>query len=72
MVKVKYKKLENLGEADYEHGVIYLKRGMTRDAKEATLVHEIFHMLNTTMSHKVLDSLAEQWYAVLKENDMLK
>jgi hypothetical protein len=55
---------------------IHLDRDMKQSQKEATLIHEIFHCLNTTFDrgdrHAVLDSVAEQLYQVLKENNLLK
>ena len=63
--------MEDLGYADYEHGVIGLKKGMTRRATEATFVHELFHHMNTTAPHALLDSLAEQTYQVFKANKII-
>ena len=64
--------MDSFGESDYARSTIWLRRGMTQEAKEATLIHEIFHLMNVTMPHTTLDSLAEQWYAALKDNNMLK
>lgn len=76
-VKIVYKKvIENdpriCGMAVYTKGEIWLRKGMEQKAKEATLLHEIGHFCNSTMSHAVWDSLAEQLYATLKINKMLK
>ena len=64
--------MEDLGVADYERGEIWLKKGMSREAKEATLIHEMMHFCNTTINHTTLDSLAEQLYHVLSANKFLK
>jgi hypothetical protein len=44
---------------------------------ESSLIHEIMHVLNgtfdnDTLGHSLLDSLAEQLYQVLSDNDLLK
>lgn len=58
---------------DKQHGhVIYINSELTQEAQETSLLHEIMHCLNATMNHEFLDSLAEQLYTVLKENNLLK
>jgi len=71
-IKIKSANIEHLGDADYEKGVIRIKKGMTKEAREAVFFHEAFHMMNTTVGHKVLDSLAEQTYQMLRANNLLK
>lgn len=66
-IKVRTKVMKDLGLADYERGYIWLKRGMTREAKEAVFIHEAAHHCNSTISHNVLDSLSEQLYQVFKQ-----
>jgi hypothetical protein len=55
---------------------IHLDKEMKKSQKEAILLHEIFHCLNTTFDkgdrHAILDSIAEQLYQVLKDNNLLK
>lgn len=66
-IRVRHKVMKDLGMADYEHGTIWLKRGMNREAKEAVFIHEAAHHCNSTISHSVLDSLSEQLYQVFKQ-----
>lgn len=63
---------DSVGVADYENGLILIKKKMKRSAQEATFMHELFHHMNTTAGHALLDSLAEQTYHVLKANKMLR
>ena len=70
-IRVKYVDMAPVGMADYEHGEILIKKGMKRSAQEAVFFHEMFHHMNTTMSHSLLDSLAEQTYQVLKHNKLI-
>lgn len=72
---------EKLGGADWDGEVrydrknghkIYINADMTREAQETTLIHEVLHCLNSTMSHEFLDSLAEQLYQVFSDNKLLK
>lgn len=66
-----------LGETDWEKGTIKIDASVIQSVKEATLIHEIFHVMNSTLGgqqygHALIDSLSEQFYAVLKENNLLK
>lgn len=38
----------------------------------ATLIHEVFHVMNSELDHALLDSLAQQLTQVLLDNDLLK
>ena len=60
------------GETSYQEDIIRLDSSMSQTWKESSLIHEILHNLNTTMNHEFLDSLAEQIYQVLKDNNLLK
>lgn len=64
-----------LGECDTSDNIIVIDANAVQSQQEATLIHEIFHALNTTYdsgaNHALMDSLAEQFYAVLKENNLL-
>jgi hypothetical protein len=69
---------ENIaGEFDSSKNLIRIAAENTTSQQEATLFHEIFHVLNSEMggegyAHALLESLSQQIYAVLKDNDMLK
>lgn len=77
--KVDYSKvLDNkMGETDFDNCIINISKDMVQSQKEATLIHEIFHALNTTigetqLGHSLLDSLSEQFYQALSDNNLLK
>ena len=79
IVKVSCKeKLENLnGDFNWETNTIRIDKSLPQSQKESTLIHEIFHVLNTTLDeiplgHALLDSLSEQFYQVLSDNKMIK
>ena len=72
-IKVKFVDLKDaVGEADYVNGLILIQKGMKRSAQEATFFHECLHHCNTSLNHATLDSIAEQIYALLKNNKMLR
>lgn len=52
--------------------VIYIDSSLTQEGKEITLIHEALHAMNSTMSHEFLDSLSQQLYQFLKDNNLLK
>jgi hypothetical protein len=69
---------EDSGYTEIGKNKIVLDKDMEQSQLEATLIHEIFHCLNTTftdknfLGHSVISSLAEQFYQVLKDNKLLK
>jgi hypothetical protein len=67
--------LDDSGQVDRDKNEILLRLDLARSQLEATLFHEIFHHLNSSLEdthHGLLDSLAEQVYQVLSDNKMLK
>lgn len=73
------KELKDLnGQADTSTNTIRICKLLPQSQKESTLIHEIFHFLNTTfdgpdsITHALIDSLSEQLYQVLSDNKMLK
>jgi hypothetical protein len=66
-----------LGRSDTTENVIKLQDKMCQSQKEATLLHETLHFLNTTwgdtlLGHIALNSIGEQLYQVLKDNKLIK
>jgi hypothetical protein len=65
------------GQALTGENKIKICKNIPQSQKESTLIHEIFHFLNTTfdapesMTHALIDSLAEQLYQVLSDNNLL-
>lgn len=58
---------------DKESGhIIYVRSTLTPEAQITTFIHEVLHVLNSTMDHCFLDSLAEQLGQVFIENKLLK
>lgn len=67
----------SMGYSEYANNIICLNPKLPQSQIEATFIHEIFHFMNTTFSsnedgHRLLDSLSEQFYQVLKDNKLLK
>ena len=60
------------GYCSNERDTLYIGSNLSPKAKEITLIHEALHAMNTTIDHEFLDSLAEQLYQFLSDNDMLK
>jgi hypothetical protein len=60
------------GMCDNSSNTLFIYEKLSQSAKETTLIHEVLHAMNSTMSHESLDSLAEQLYQVLADNRMLK
>lgn len=77
LINIELKRLDNLnGEFDYETNTIFISSDLTDSQKESTLLHEIFHVMNTSVDegygHALIDSFAEQLYQVLKDNAEIK
>jgi hypothetical protein len=68
--------IDEEGFWESKKGKISICSKLPQTHKEATLIHEIFHVINTTLDgdkigHSLLDSLSEQFYQVLKDNKLL-
>lgn len=50
--------------------VIYIDSHLSSEGKQITLIHESLHAMNSTMNHEFLDSLANQIYQFLVENNL--
>jgi hypothetical protein len=67
---------DGLAETDFNTATIAIHKDSPRTIKESSLIHEIFHVLNPTFDdtvdgHRLLDSLSEQFYQVLSDNQMI-
>lgn len=73
-IKVRFVEMEKgcAGKADFENGLILIKKGMKRSAQESTFFHEAMHHCNTSMNHALLDSISGQMYSMLRNNKMLR
>lgn len=63
---------DEAGYCDTDKNEIVIKSTLPQTQKEGTLIHEIFHALNSTIDHPLLDSLSEQFYQVMADNKLLK
>lgn len=77
IVKVRLVPLEDkCGEWDSYRNEININDAHPASQKSAALLHEIFHACNPTfgseqLSHSLLDSLSEQLYQVLSDNNLI-
>ena len=55
-----------------QRGIIEIDARLIDTEKGVTLFHEILHVMNSELDHVVLDSLAQQLYQVLHDNNLLK
>ena len=60
------------GKTDRAKGIIAIDTNLIQSEKEATLIHEIIHIINAEYKEVEVDFLAQAIYAVLKENNLLK
>lgn len=60
------------GQTDPEKLTIFINADLGISEQEATLIHEVLHVLNKTLNHELLDSISEQLYQVLHDNSLLK
>lgn len=62
-----------LGCMSEKEGKIWIDSGAPASIQESTLLHEIMHVMTTTLSekdigHALIDAISEQFYQVLKDN----
>lgn len=68
----KFETDDKCGHADANKNEIVIDSNLSQSQQESTLLHEILHFINAPLDHALLDSLAEQLYQVLKDNNLLK
>lgn len=61
-----------LGKCHYDKLLIAIRVGQVLDSAWTTLLHELFHAMNSQLSELDVDWLANTTWAVLKENKWLK
>lgn len=79
LFKIEKRKIhhDNLAECDYNKTTITISNEIEDHSLQcSSLLHEIIHACNSTfgsehMDHCLLDSLSEQLYQVLSDNDLL-
>jgi len=71
-IKVIIKEIDECGQLRRDKNEIWISNKIEVSQQEATLFHEIIHQLNSQLNETMVDALAEQLYAVLKDNKMLK
>lgn len=60
----------NDGLLDTKTNTIYVNKSISQSQAEVTLIHEALHAMNSELNHTVLESLAQQIYAFLKDNKL--
>lgn len=66
----------NYGDYDCETSTIRIDENLPQTMRESTLLHEALHVANSTLGgtelgHAFLDSISEQLYQILKDNNLL-
>ena len=62
---------ESCGMLNRNKNIIYINENLCQTQKELTFIHELFHAINFELDETLVESLAQQWYSVLKENKMI-
>lgn len=57
------------GMVDFDNSIIYIGQDMCREQKEATLLHEIIHCVNSQFDEQTTEFLATAFYQIIKDND---
>lgn len=62
------------GEVVYDNkrgNIIYIGSDLSPEARDITFIHEALHCMNSTINHEFLDSLSEQLFQFLKDNQLI-
>lgn len=62
---------DKMATIDWEKGIIYIDTALMKSEQEVSLLHEVFHIANGELEEELVDSLAQQLYPVLKDNEKL-
>ena len=63
---------DKLGQLDRTTGILYLMKNLIPSEKAVGFFHETFHAMNGELSETLVDSLSNQIYAMLDDNNLLK
>jgi len=58
----------DLGETDFNKGLIRINKEIVREQQEASLYHEIIHCVNTQLTEEQVDYLSLSLYQIYKDN----
>lgn len=62
--------IDDLGQTDHDKLEIVIRNSLPDDLKEQTFFHELGHTINTTIDHSLLDSIATQYFQIIKQNNL--
>lgn len=66
---IKHQELDDdLGKTDYAKSIIYLDPKQTKEQEQATLIHEILHVINNQMSEEHVEFLAQALNQIIVDN----
>jgi len=60
------------GDVDKEKGFVNMDETLMKSEQVASIIHEVFHIVNSELNHELLESLSQQWTAFLMDNKLLK
>ena len=60
----------DLAETSHKTQTIYILKGLSHTQTFSAILHETMHVMNVTLNHELLDSLAEQISQVLLDNNL--
>lgn len=61
---------DTCGKLDRSTNTISISKTLSDSSKSVTLLHEAIHAMNGELSEEVIDSLSEQLYQLLKDNQL--
>lgn len=67
--KVVFTDLEDLGKTDFTKSTIYIDEKLPLDQKLATFLHEVYHCINSQLSEKDVEFLAQATFQIIKDNE---
>jgi hypothetical protein len=62
---------DNCGQYDIKKNEIQLNENQVQTQLEASLIHEILHAINITMSEQDIEFLSQALYQVIKDNKLV-
>lgn len=63
---------ECMGSCDLENSTISILETLPNSHRWATLIHESLHAVNWSMHEDMIESLSQQIYQLLADNDLFK
>jgi hypothetical protein len=70
--QIRFDDIEDLGKTDFIKSIITIDSKLNEEQAKAALIHEVLHCVNSQLSEKDIEFLAQAIYQIIKDNNLFK